>query len=87
MAFVHAVSARQGEADPLSGRLFLCAGCRDQVIVCSCCDRGQIYCAGGCAREARRRTIQRPGGATRRAIVAVGCMPPGWAAGGRGNRK
>jgi hypothetical protein len=21
--------------------------------ICSCCDRGQIYCAGGCAQEAR----------------------------------
>jgi hypothetical protein len=29
-----------------SARLFLCAGCRLQVVICSCCDRGQIYCAG-----------------------------------------
>jgi len=50
-----------GRADALSGRLFVCAGCRRQVIVCSCCDRGQIYCANGCAREARRRTIQQAG--------------------------
>ena len=47
-----------GQAELLSGRLFLCAGCRHQVIVCSCCDRGQIYCAGDCARQARRRTVQ-----------------------------
>ena len=51
-------ACKAGAADPLSGRLFLCAGCRDQAIVCGCCDRGQIYCAGGCARRARRRTVQ-----------------------------
>lgn len=40
--------------DGTSGRFFLCARCRAQVLVCSCCDRGQIYCADGCARLARR---------------------------------
>ena len=50
-----------GQAELISGRLFLCAVCRHQVIVCSCCDRGQIYCAGACARQARRRTIQQAG--------------------------
>lgn len=34
-------------------RFFLCAGCRAQVVICSCCDRGQIYCADGCAQQAR----------------------------------
>jgi hypothetical protein len=44
-----------GETHPVEtpARLFLCARCRAQVLVCSCCDRGQIYCAGGCAQEAR----------------------------------
>jgi len=50
-----------GQPDPPSGRLFLCAGCRHQVIVCSCCDRGQLYCAGDCARQARRRSVQQAG--------------------------
>lgn len=36
-------------------RLFLCAGCRAQALICSCCDRGQVYCAGDCAQRARRR--------------------------------
>jgi hypothetical protein len=49
------------DAQAVSGRLFLCAGCRDQVIVCSCCDRGQIYCNGGCAARARTRTLQAAG--------------------------
>jgi hypothetical protein len=35
-------------------RLFLCSRCRVQVLVCRRCDRGQIYCFGGCAQEARR---------------------------------
>lgn len=34
-------------------RRFLCVRCRAPVLVCSRCDRGQIYCAGGCAQEAR----------------------------------
>jgi hypothetical protein len=49
------------QADPASGRLYLCARCRRQVIVCSCCDRGQIYCSSGCAQQVRRRTLQQAG--------------------------
>jgi hypothetical protein len=45
-------------AEAASARLFLCAGCRTQVLICSCCDRGQIYCAGDCAQRARRRSLQ-----------------------------
>jgi hypothetical protein len=41
-----------------SGRLFLCAGCRAQVVVCSGCDRGQVYCPDGCAKRARHRTLR-----------------------------
>ncbi len=41
-------------ADATPARFFLCARCRAQVLICSCCDRGQIYCAGGCAGLARR---------------------------------
>jgi hypothetical protein len=37
-----------------SARLFMCAGCHAQALICSCCDRGQIYCAGDCAVRARR---------------------------------
>jgi hypothetical protein len=35
-------------------RLFLCQGCRVQVLICSHCDRGHTYCANGCALKARR---------------------------------
>jgi hypothetical protein len=40
--------------DAAPARLFVCAGCRAQAVICSCCDNGQIYCAGDCARHARR---------------------------------
>ncbi len=60
-AFVYVASATPTQAEAASGRLFLCAGCRGQVIICSCCDRGQIYCNGGCAPRARRQTLQAAG--------------------------
>ena len=42
-------------------RIFLCAGCRVQVLVCSHCDRGQIYCPDQCA-AATRQALQREAG-------------------------
>lgn len=46
-----------------SARLFLCARCRDQVFLCSHCDRGQQYCSRACSslsrRERRRETAAR----------------------------
>ena len=42
-------------------RFFLCARCRTQVVICCRCDRGQIYCAGDCAQEARRRSRREAG--------------------------
>lgn len=44
-----------------SARLFVCAGCRRQVLICSCCDRGQIYCAGDCAERARHHAQRAAG--------------------------
>jgi hypothetical protein len=46
---------------PESGRLFVCERCGCQVVVCNCCDRGQIYCNGGCSKQARRQTLHRAG--------------------------
>lgn len=37
-----------------SARLFVCACCRIQVLVCRQCDRGQRYCADGCAATTRQ---------------------------------
>lgn len=45
----------------LPARLFLCARCQAQVLVCSQCDRGQRYCAAGCA-DITRQTRQREAG-------------------------
>jgi hypothetical protein len=39
----------------------LCACCRTQVVVCSHCDRGQLYCADGCSGLTRKR-LQREAG-------------------------
>ena len=39
-------------------RLFVCGRCRAQVLVCSHCDRGQRYCADGCA-QVTRNSLQR----------------------------
>ena len=44
-----------------TGRLFLCARCQAQVLVCSQCDRGQRYCARGCA-DITRLSRQREAG-------------------------
>ena len=37
-------------------RRFLCARCRAPALVCSHCDRGQIYCAAGCAAAVRQQS-------------------------------
>ncbi len=37
-----------------TGRMYRCARCHEQVVVCQRCDRGQIYCPAGCAALARR---------------------------------
>jgi hypothetical protein len=37
-----------------SARLFLCARCRTQVLLCRGCDRGQQYCSRACSGQARR---------------------------------
>jgi len=39
-----------------SARLFNCARCRRQVVICSHCDRGNIYCGKRCAHAARRQS-------------------------------
>ena len=42
-------------------RFFLCARCRKQVLICRHCDRGQIYCADGCAKVARSHSLREAG--------------------------
>ena len=40
-------------------RLFNCARCHCQVVVCRVCDRGQVYCQGHCSQKARKASLQR----------------------------
>ena len=42
-------------------RRFLCARCRAPTLVCSHCDRGQIYCATGCAALVRQQSQREAG--------------------------
>ena len=42
-------------------RRFLCARCRAPALVCSRCDRGQIYCAAGCAAVVRQQSQREAG--------------------------
>lgn len=39
-------------------RLFLCIRCRTQVVLCSWCDHGQIYCSDVCALLARQKALR-----------------------------
>jgi hypothetical protein len=41
--------------------LFLCGRWRAQVLICSHCDRGQIYCGKRCTRAARRNSLRAAG--------------------------
>jgi hypothetical protein len=52
--------ARQGDASG-SARVFACARCGVQVLVCSRCDRGQRYCGIECAGPARRESLREAG--------------------------
>lgn len=36
-----------------TARIFNCARCRRQTLICTYCDRGNIYCGSGCARQSR----------------------------------
>ncbi len=44
---------------PNSARLYHCCRCNTQVIICSQCDRGNRYCAGECAGDARSDALKR----------------------------
>ena len=42
-----------------SARLYNCARCHGQVIICRDCDRGNVYCGPACAVAARRESRRR----------------------------
>jgi len=35
-------------------RLFNCVRCHQQCVICSCCDRGNIYCSPQCSQLSRQ---------------------------------
>lgn len=41
-----------------SSRLYYCSLCHAQSIICSPCDRGQIYCSDTCSKEARLKSCR-----------------------------
>jgi len=43
------------------GRMFACALCQREVLLCSGCDRGQRYCSQGCREQARRACLRKAG--------------------------
>ena len=43
------------------GRLFLCACCRKQTVICSACDRGQIYSSPACSEPIRGSRVRDAG--------------------------
>jgi hypothetical protein len=50
-----------GEHAQQSHRLFNCAACGQAVHICRACDRGNVYCAGGCAPIRRTESVRRAG--------------------------
>lgn len=42
----------------ISARLYNCACCHQQVVLCSACDFGNVYCFDGCAEQQRERSIR-----------------------------
>jgi len=43
----------------LSPRLYYCLLCRQEVKICSYCDRGNIYCSKNCSVQARQKNLRR----------------------------
>ena len=43
-----------------TGRLYVCARCREQVFICRRCDRGNRYCRD-CAKPVRRANVREAG--------------------------
>lgn len=44
-----------------TARLYNCARCQCQVVICSDCDRGNIYCNKQCAEIARKASLRAAG--------------------------
>lgn len=51
-----------------SARLYNCARCYCQVILCSACDRNNIYCGSTCSRTARAQSCYLAGNRYQRTL-------------------
>jgi hypothetical protein len=40
-----------------SSRIYNCSHCHTLVTICSCCDRGNIYCGDICAALSRKKSV------------------------------
>ena len=49
-------SHRQEKPMENTARLFNCARCHRQVVICRRCDRGNIYCGPGCSYRSRHES-------------------------------
>ena len=65
-AFVDVASATRSRLPRCRVGCFCAAGAGTLVVVCRWRDRGQIYCPGGSAAQARRETLRRAGARYRR---------------------
>ena len=82
-----AVQCRRGGGlgaaeEPASYRLYNCRGCGMQVRICARCDRGNIYCAGQCAKLAVGSRCAAPARATSAPCVERADTPRGNGASG-----
>jgi len=59
MAGAGALGGLAGER--VSARVFVCARCHAEVVVCSGCDRGRRYCGRECSAQARRASMREAG--------------------------
>jgi hypothetical protein len=48
-------------SERVSARVFVCARCQAEVLVCSVCDRGRRYCGRECSAQARRASLREAG--------------------------
>ena len=44
-----------------TARLFNCIRCHKQVLICSDCDRGNIYCGRACSAAVRQKSVRAAG--------------------------
>lgn len=52
-------------------RRYLCPRCSAVCYICSCCDRGQIYCGKSCSADARTESLRRAGKKYRQSFVGA----------------